>query len=1362
MQDLPRPIARVLLIGFVLGLLSTPFVGAPASGFGERVFDSNTVIGPDPFFLVYTAQRVAQSFTATDAYRLQNVTLRMRNDGPTGDRINITIQTDAAGIPSGVLLAWSNPITGGTVGSMNAPLTPNPLLAKGTVYWIVATKGGAMNDAYEWYHSGGAVYPEGKAMLNPGAGWTDPGSPTDLWFLTYGQGKEGNLTIAMTAAPARVLPKDFVNLTIYANNTGSDLIPATWLNVTLPEGLTYVSDTANLVPSSTAFPNFTFASLGNGPHSFQVTARVDIGVSPATTLTSTAVGVFANATGFIQSPRSASSSVIVGLQSKQLYLIPANPAPPQGLTPVPPSGTQVVYQVRRGGAAFDFQLTAPLAGPFRMLNVSALLYLDSNSHNVRNLDMNLTLLDADGVTQSAVTYFQQRSTTDNVNGFQLFSYPLPSFDHTFPAGHWILFRVRAMGSGSDDALLATNATATRSHLEILTPTYVRIDTMELRDASAPAAVWSPRDRLVVRVNVSDPFGTGEIQGVWLNVTDPSGNAVVVLDPMVPIASDPGNPSAWRIFDAGYGPALNNGTYRLEVLATEKNGAKAFALASAMVRLPVMGLDMVPSQTSALSGDIYFYELWYNNSGTGPAGRVWINLSLPVEVAFVTSSDEGNRTGPANWTFGAVPPGSPLLFVEVQARPGVSPAPFIRASAALNYSDEKSFAWAGQTSYADVVLRGPIIALSITSAVPTIHPNETFGIVLGLVNTGDLAGELWLNVTMSPALAYMSDDATSVGGTSVATGSGVAIRLFSLAGGDSWTLHVTVRSRSGLARGTTHAMAAALNYTNSRAALMPPEAVASNVSVIAPAFVDVAVRLLSPLAVPGDIVSSIFNFTNAGDELAQYVWANLSLDSHLSLASASMAVSVSGTNVRFALSNVPLGGTYIFLNFTVSAAAADASVLVVSGSISYTDRVGNRLPSLPAAPTNVTTTAPILEIRGFPGDALAEPGNTVTFSMVPSNLGTAAAGDVWINVTLPSDLVYVADTSDGGRTVSGPDIGWHWNSFGRGARPYDLLLLVRTEASDQSTAAVTFRLESTDTNGNRREDVTAVVRVRVIAPRIILTLAVSQDRVTAGTAFHYTLRVQNNGTTMTQTLYLLDSLNSRLSLDSYTSNVPASGTTDLNWTYRLLQPGEQQVITLFVRVPDGTPIGTVISNSIAAVYSNSNGTIVGYAQSETVFVTIVEGLPVLPIAAVTAAAAAVPIGFVVHRKRQSRIEEVFLVTKDGILIHHLTRNLVDDVDPDIVSGMLAGVQQFARDAFRYGEDRSLHQMQFGDHRVLIERGDMVFLAGVCTHGNDALIGRKLRKVIEEIEARYREVLRRWDGDMDLVAGARDLIRKSLLE
>src|SRR5213593_2556582 len=118
------PSHRVLAALVVLTTLSGSALlvpTGPARAFGEHSFESNTVIGGgDPFFNVWSGQSVAQSFVPSDTYIL----------------LNVTIRSDAGNAPAASSLAWSNPISGGTIAAVNVPLTPTPLLSAGAVYWI--------------------------------------------------------------------------------------------------------------------------------------------------------------------------------------------------------------------------------------------------------------------------------------------------------------------------------------------------------------------------------------------------------------------------------------------------------------------------------------------------------------------------------------------------------------------------------------------------------------------------------------------------------------------------------------------------------------------------------------------------------------------------------------------------------------------------------------------------------------------------------------------------------------------------------------------------------------------------------------------------------------------------------------------------------------------------------------------------------------------------------------------------------------------------------------------------------------------------------------------------------------------------
>jgi uncharacterized repeat protein (TIGR01451 family) len=390
------------------------------------------------------------------------------------------------------------------------------------------------------------------------------------------------------------------------------------------------------------------------------------------------------------------------------------------------------------------------------------------------------------------------------------------------------------------------------------------------------------------------------------------------------------------------------------------------------------------------------------------------------------------------------------------------------------------------------------------------------------------------------------------------------------------------------------------------------------------------------------------------------------------------------------------------------------------------------------------------------------GTLVTFRVDLSNVGSGPAKDVWLNASLPRDLLFVSDSSDGARSAMGAGVTWHWPDFGGGSHVFNLTLALRSVAANGDAQDVSLAVEYMDSNGNLRSASAVALRANFIAPRVQLTLEESAENVPTQTSFEYTVRVRNVGATIAKTVWVADSVDDGLQVISYTSSVPAVRGPDFNWTYQDLQPNEEQVIILRVQVRAGVAVGTRIPHFITAIFTNSQGQMLGAAQSNPVVVTVVEANSPLPyIGTAIAAVGATFGGAVVYRRRNTRIEEVFLTTRDGILMDHLSRNLVQDKDPDIVSGMLMGIQRFVRDAFQFPDDRELHQMEFGDHHVVIERGKDVVLAAVTSGGGPNAVGAKLKKALDQIEADFGEILAKFDGSMDSIVGVRERLRERLL-
>jgi hypothetical protein len=239
-----------------------------------------------------------------------------------------------------------------------------------------------------------------------------------------------------------------------------------------------------------------------------------------------------------------------------------------------------------------------------------------------------------------------------------------------------------------------------------------------------------------------------------------------------------------------------------------------------------------------------------------------------------------------------------------------------------------------------------------------------------------------------------------------------------------------------------------------------------------------------------------------------------------------------------------------------------------------------------------------------------------------------------------------------------------------------------------------------------------------------------------------------------------------SLVYVSDNASANGgvkTGDLNWSFGSVPPGPRS-FEVTLRVTAGAADGTV-QTQFDLAYGDEKGFVwfgptkildfeidVPPAAGSNPFLLLLFGgvLVAAPFAA-----------YAVWRSRRAAIEEAFLIHRDGVLLYHLSRSIggEGEKDRDILGAMLTAVQDFVKDSFKYGENRDLNKLEFGDYRVLIERGKHIFLAVVLSNETgEADVRRKVRQVIEESEAKFGSELESWSGDMDRLLGLRDIVKR----
>jgi outer membrane protein OmpA-like peptidoglycan-associated protein len=110
----------------------------------------------------------------------------------------------------------------------------------------------------------------------------------------------------------------------------------------------------------------------------------------------------------------------------------------------------------------------------------------------------------------------------------------------------------------------------------------------------------------------------------------------------------------------------------------------------------------------------------------------------------------------------------------------------------------------------------------------------------------------------------------------------------------------------------------------------------------------------------------------------------------------------------------------------------------------------------------------------------------------------------------------------------------------------------------------------------------------------------------------------------------------------------------------------------------------------------------------------------------------------------RVEHVFLIHRHtGLLIAHAASQDATSQDPQLVSSMLAAIQDFVRDSF--SEQQGLDSLRLGELRVWSEPGRFATLVAVIRGNPPEELHDRFRNVLAQIHAERPDALETFDGD-----------------
>ena len=133
-------------------------------------------------------------------------------------------------------------------------------------------------------------------------------------------------------------------------------------------------------------------------------------------------------------------------------------------------------------------------------------------------------------------------------------------------------------------------------------------------------------------------------------------------------------------------------------------------------------------------------------------------------------------------------------------------------------------------------------------------------------------------------------------------------------------------------------------------------------------------------------------------------------------------------------------------------------------------------------------------------------------------------------------------------------------------------------------------------------------------------------------------------------------------------------------------------------------------------------------------------------------------FMVWHSSPTIVDEVFLMTPNGMLLKHYTRRLRPDQDEDILAGMLTAVQNFIKESFDSGG--RLNEIRFENYDILISHGQNVVIAAIISTKKPERLRDELKSATADIEKSFGERISKWSGDKRELGDVDAIMKKFL--
>jgi len=142
----------------------------------------------------------------------------------------------------------------------------------------------------------------------------------------------------------------------------------------------------------------------------------------------------------------------------------------------------------------------------------------------------------------------------------------------------------------------------------------------------------------------------------------------------------------------------------------------------------------------------------------------------------------------------------------------------------------------------------------------------------------------------------------------------------------------------------------------------------------------------------------------------------------------------------------------------------------------------------------------------------------------------------------------------------------------------------------------------------------------------------------------------------------------------------------------------------------------------------------------------------------------PARFLEVKQEEQRvpIEELFLITPEGLLVQHYSLQRESGLNEDVLASMLSAVRSFILDSLAMldksvdGVKREVNRIDVGEYSVMTASGKSLALVAISAHKEKDVILGQIKKGVDILEEKFGKVMVDWDGDMSKVESVKPYI------